>query len=199
MPEHDLRGTHRVSAHGQRDRRRGQRPVQSHLLPHLVSRSPHGCRRYDNLRQNLVRLQRDLARVIVLRHQEELRHRNFARPFRRDQLYLRAQRHQRRAEARRPHEISRSLAENRVVFVLAFRDQRFTVLHPQQSEAAAEIPAARPLAQVPAHSPHVADLRTGNTGGCIAAGICSALHFGILRASSSIVASAPMRSPAPLL
>src|ERR1035438_5635009 len=46
-----------------------------------------------------------------------------------------------------------------MVAIVAIRHQALAVLHGQQPETSAVIPAARPLAQVAAGRPHVADLR----------------------------------------
>src|SRR5579864_7487599 len=80
-------------------------------------------------------------------------------------MQLCAQRDQRRSQAGRIHKIRRSvISKNGVVAVLSAGHQRiaFRVAR-QQTKSIPEIPAARPLAEVTAHSSHVSHLRAGDS------------------------------------
>ena len=126
-------------------------------------------------------MERDLARGLVLRANEEPLHGDFALTLRRHQFDLGAKRDQRRSQARGADEIRRTAAENRVIAIVAIRNQALAVLHRQQAESLAVIPAARTLAEIAADRPHVANLRAGNA---IAAASESdtwrRLHVGVL-------------------
>ena len=155
-------------------------------------------RRHDDLGENLVRQQGDLAARLVLGRDEELLHRDFATAGRRHELHLGVQSDQGGTQARSTDEVSRAaVSQDGVILVLAIGNQRLAALVlRQQPEALAEIPAARPLAQIAADRPHVPDLRAGDSH----RRVCSDgkfLRISAFSTNSSRVTAAPMRSPPP--
>src|SRR5579871_6869290 len=161
VSKHNRRLADVRSLHPDRDRSGHQRPIQRFFLPDFVRRVLHAMRGWHvDFRQDFVGQQRRFARHFILRTDEEFLRRDHALSGSRNQLHLRAERDRSRTQARRTDEIRRSAAEDRVIAIVAVRNQALAVLHGEQSEAAPVIPATGTLAQVAADRSHVADLRT---------------------------------------
>ena len=104
-----------------------------------------------------------LAVGFGLRNDVELFQRKFTRAFRTNQANRSAICNQYWNNRGRADELCRTVvAEDRVIAILACSDQIFAgSSFGQKAEAAAEIPAARTLAQVASKRGHVANLRAG--------------------------------------
>ena len=123
--------------------------------------------RQEDFREDLIRLERRLAFGLALGSAEEFarrqRPRFAARP---SQGELGAQRDEGGSQARGVDKERRTfVAENGVITVVSFPDQRGVPFPAQQTVAVAEIPAARTLAKVAANGARVENLRTADVLG----------------------------------
>ena len=160
MAEYDLRGIDRIALHLEGDRGGRQRPIKSVLFPDFVCGILHARSGDQDLCQDFVRAPaRSPASLSLAGLTKNLSRPTSRLPGRRRQLHLGAERDQSRSEAGCANEVSRTTAEDRVVPVVAGRDQALAVFHRKQTVTGAEIPASRPLAQIAADRSHIPDLR----------------------------------------
>ena len=113
----------------------GQRPIERFLLTHFVggvAPCPGGITISVRISLGSSAISRAVSFCGVTKNFSTATSRL---PDGRNQLHLRAQRDQRRPQARRADEIRRSAAENRVIAILAIGDQALAVLHGEQAEA----------------------------------------------------------------
>src|SRR5207302_3077032 len=135
----------------------------------------NSCTRYsrnDDFRDDLIGTEIMLALIFVLRNHKEFFQRQFAFAFRSFQPDLCPICNENGSDGGRTDKLGGTLiAENGVVAVIAICDQFFTrLILGQEAESIAEVPAARPLAEITGQRRHVTNLRAGRFDSCLGEG-----------------------------